>query len=391
MRFDDEVVAGLSTPKAQEEFYDSAFNQSASFGVRVSKGGRKVFFLIYPVNGRRRRVTLGNYPLLSLEDARNEALHILRYGPGSEVPRTFGELLELFLRRHAEEKWSLKTRREYERMIEKELRPRFGSRRLADITRADVLLLVERIRLERKSPVMAERVGALLSAIFNFAAERSIVAENPAARLERVRPSTDDPAPPILTADNFQLLWSGCEKESPSVCACVRFLLLTGQKVSDVLKLRWDDIELEQWRIALAKGRSRLLPLSPQTQQLLRDLRRVSHGEFVFSATGARPLSQIRAALNRICASRGVSPAWTTLDIRRSIEYALRTLKVRPDVIEELLGRTSARLRFRPGPDYDYENDLRAAVNLWGKKLHEYTRPTKKPPAGAKIIPLFPE
>src|SRR5690349_16131886 len=98
MRLEKKTIETLETAKRQEEFYDSGFNQRGSFGVRVSRGGRKVFFLIYPENGRRKRVTLGTYPLLSLEAAREEALRVLRVGRASDVPRNFRELAALFLK-----------------------------------------------------------------------------------------------------------------------------------------------------------------------------------------------------------------------------------------------------------------------------------------------------
>jgi len=275
-------------------------------------------------------------------------------------------------------------------MIEKELVPIWGGRHLRDVERADVLLLLERIRVDRKSAVMAERVGTLVSTIFNFAVARALVSENPAARLEKAAVEPVQTRGP-MTAEDIRAVWTAAERESPVSRACIRFLFLTGQKTSDVLTLRWSDIELESWKLRSAKRGERTLPLSPQALQLLRDLRPSSGAEFVFSGHGrAGHLAQVRAAMNRICSQVGITPAWTTRDIRRTVEQALRGLRVRPDVIEAFLGRTSSRIPFRPGTDYDYQNDLRAAAGLWGKKIHEYTRPTKKQPSGAKIIPLFP-
>jgi hypothetical protein len=40
------------------------------FGVRVSPGGRKTWFVIVRADGRQKRVTIGTYPAVSLAEAR---------------------------------------------------------------------------------------------------------------------------------------------------------------------------------------------------------------------------------------------------------------------------------------------------------------------------------
>ena len=48
------------------------------FGVRVSPGGRRVWFVIARPDGRPRRITISTYPALSLADARDQASKIIR-------------------------------------------------------------------------------------------------------------------------------------------------------------------------------------------------------------------------------------------------------------------------------------------------------------------------
>ncbi len=71
VRLTKRVVEALSTRLARgERFYDLTL---AGFGVAVYPGGRKSFFLDYGSKDRRRRMKLGEFGPLTLEQARKKA------------------------------------------------------------------------------------------------------------------------------------------------------------------------------------------------------------------------------------------------------------------------------------------------------------------------------
>ncbi len=73
-RFTELWLKGASAPKkGQKDYYDSSKTSPHGFGVRVSQGGSKTFFLMYTRDGKRRRWTIGRYPEVSLHDARRKA------------------------------------------------------------------------------------------------------------------------------------------------------------------------------------------------------------------------------------------------------------------------------------------------------------------------------
>jgi hypothetical protein len=59
---------------AQKRYYDTALK---GFGVRVTSGGTKAFFIEKLVKNKLRRITLGRYPALTVEMARKEAQKVL--------------------------------------------------------------------------------------------------------------------------------------------------------------------------------------------------------------------------------------------------------------------------------------------------------------------------
>ncbi len=105
----DRLLKTLKTEKTLEEHWDQSF--PGSFGVRVMKSGRKTFVLMYRTGGRRRRMKLGTYPVLSLAEARRDAFGVLGSVERGEDPAekrkhdrnagTFEELAQLYLEMHA--------------------------------------------------------------------------------------------------------------------------------------------------------------------------------------------------------------------------------------------------------------------------------------------------
>jgi hypothetical protein len=81
------------------------------FGVRVSPGGRKTWFVIVRVGGCQKRVTIGTYPALSLAEARGQARKRIRdaqlglFGDSTKSPAlTLGDTVPIFIQLYAKPK-----------------------------------------------------------------------------------------------------------------------------------------------------------------------------------------------------------------------------------------------------------------------------------------------
>src|SRR5215207_11723756 len=126
--------------------------------LRVSAGGTKSWNAVYRHHGRARRLTLGRFPIIALDDARNrarEALCTVSRGidPAQTSASTFSDLASLFVAGHVSK---LRRRRQVERLIERELIPTWGARKLETITGRDVAILVADVA--ERAPVLANRV-----------------------------------------------------------------------------------------------------------------------------------------------------------------------------------------------------------------------------------------
>src|SRR5665213_1743385 len=131
--------------------------EGGGFGVRVGTSGRRTWVGLYHFEGRPRRMTYGTWPEMSLAEARvahATAKDKLGRGidPGAEQvvakeaerqAETVADLAREYLERHA---WRKKrSAAQDERTLNRAIIPQWGKRKAREITRRDVVLLLDPI------------------------------------------------------------------------------------------------------------------------------------------------------------------------------------------------------------------------------------------------------
>ncbi len=392
------AIENFTTARLQEEFYDEGFPGPGSFGVRVNRGGRKSFFLIYALGGKRRRMTLGAFPVTSLEGAREQALSILRLVEAGRDPAAetasyavifnFRDLVGRFMSEHVSAKCKASTAREYRRIIERELVPPWGNIAVSEIRPELVYQLIREIRLTRGSPVMAARVRAVASKIFEFAISERLIEENPVSGI--VPPNGAEQPVRILSVNEIRSLWLKLGTIDEHVAGIFKLILLTGQLPSLVSAMRWEDIRLDWWYPHGSRSDHEVY-LNREALTVLKSLG-TGKGAFVFPASGGGHLKHIRKSAKRLSEGATGGP-WSPRDLRRTLEVNLRLLGIRPDVVEKILNRKTSfgAVSRRLGlTDYDYSGEVKRAMVLVGRRIAEIVSNAPPPKPGAKVIPLFP-
>ena len=151
--------------------------------IRVTPTGHRTFVLIarYPGSSNPTRRAIGEYGAVTLDQARAEArkwLDLLMRGKDPKTERvrakraelrkqenTFAAVAEEYLKRHVQDQ---RTAKVTERDIRKVLIRRWAARPVTDITREDVVALIDEIA-ERPAPAMAHLVFAYTRGLFNWA------------------------------------------------------------------------------------------------------------------------------------------------------------------------------------------------------------------------------
>jgi len=410
LKLTDRKIQTLEVPreKRQEEFYDSEFS-GGSFGVLVG-AERKSFFVIYRNRaGKKRRHSLGQYPVMSLAEARSEALVTLGRVAKGEDPaqeksdydkaETVSELVPIFVKRFVSQKKE-STQREYIRILNANILPKWKDRKLVDIRRADVIALVEKIG--ETSPIMSNRVRALLSKLFKFAIERSLVESSPVFLTPSYKEKSKRKR--VLTDEEIPVFWQKCDELAEPMGDLFKLALLTGQRTGEVKTMRWRDVVGDVWTIPeeySKNGREHLVPLCPAALDILRKLRErgEKHKEktehpgllkaipiYVFySDTGSNidALTKASERLNKLC---GFKSKFTPHDLRRTARTILQRLGVSAEIRAKVTNHKSAESTVGARYDlYDFLPEKRTALTKLARHIDAAIKGKLQ---SGKVIPI---
>lgn len=354
--------------------------------VRVAPSGTKSWIFRYLFDGIPRRMTLGRYPSMSLAEAREahgKALADVERGvdPGAvamagrrarKAAPTFADLLEEFWDR--ELKLS-KTAPERRRLVDKDVIPVWGYRKVADIKRRDIVVLLDEVR--ERAPITANRLLGVLARMFSFAAERGIIEDSPATRIRR---PSEKPRERVLTDEEIRLFWEGLDKLDayPTTKLALKFILVTGQRAGEVTGLPWNEIEEDWWGLPperMKEGRAHRVPLTPLALEILEEASQYDDGSgFVFtSASGKNTKGHITPntlsrGLQRHLPEFGIKDPFTPHDLRRTLRTRLAEIGIDDVTAEKVLGHQLQGV-LKIYNRHHYNQEKRAALLAWERKL----------------------
>ncbi|WP_455918830.1 tyrosine-type recombinase/integrase [Ensifer canadensis] len=301
------------------------------FGLKVMPTGARSWVLEYrPGAGGRgvakKRLKIGSPATMSPEDAREQAIRTLaRVTLGADPASarsdersspTVSDLVDAFMRDHVAAKRKPKTEKEYQIIVDRHIKPVLGSMRASAVVPADVARLQSHItrgksKLENGGRTMANCTLAVLSAAFNWAQGMGLVPDglNPTKRVERFKENQKERfltsaelnafGDALIEAETIGLQYEIDEKKpkakhaaklenrrtvyGPHLVAAFRLLLLTGARKSEILNLRWNEIDLERGVLFLPDSKTgrKTVVLSAAALSILSDLPRI--GMFVIA------------------------------------------------------------------------------------------------------------
>jgi integrase len=332
-----------------------------------------------------RRLTLGQVGILSLADARAAARRALAAAAEGNDPAevrnpaatgavTFRDLAQEYLERHA--KLRKRTWRDDERMIRTQLLPAWGSRTPEEIRRRDVIVLLDKVA-DRPAPMMANRLRALISKIFNFGIGRDLIDSNPAALVPR--PGEERASDRALSDQEIQQVWAALQASDDLVMAgIVQLRLLLGQRTGEIEHMRWRDLDGYTWSLPpefTKNGKAHAVPLGPLTLATLDRLRPITgNGTWVFpsSRKEGSPVRQIQKFMVELRRRSGVT--FVARDLRRTFSTGLTRLGIPQFTVSKLLNHTIPGVTDRHYDRYGYDPEKQAAILRWDAHVQELAK-----------------
>jgi len=317
-------------------------DQLRGFALRVTASAVKSFIWEGRVKGTPRRVTLGQYPDLTVLAARMAALETKRavaHGIDPSETRaqkraetTFGKLEHEYLERHAKPR--KRSWREDESLLKNHLPKGWRTRRLSEITRQDVINLRDLVankenpRMKDKEarrsglPYAANHLVRLLRAMFNLAKDWGMVTgDNPAARIKLFPEHKRDR---FLSPDELGRVNRALAQEPNKFWrAYFALSLMLGTRKSELLAVRWSEIDFKQRTLRISRtkaGRPHVIPLPSPTISILESLPSRETDEWVFPSADSKSghLASPKKAWARIRKAAGV-PDVQVHDLRRTL------------------------------------------------------------------------
>jgi integrase len=305
---------------------------------------------------KRRKVTLGVYPDVSLadalektkeikSDARTKGLDIVGTKRERKAAPTIADIMDTYFK---ETPLADKGKAESMRISIKDIIPLIGAKKAIDLRRQDVKDLHRKI-LDRGASVAANRTVELLRRAFNCAHEEELIEINPFPNLKKIK-TPESTRERILKNSEIATLWLAMEQESANMRDILRLLLLLGQRSTDTMSMSVADIDEDrkEWTVP-APSRSKntkpnTLPLPQLAWEIIEP--RLKNEKWVFPSTynRTRPTSRgdghsksTKDARRRLREITGIE-GWTGHDFRRTCRTIMSREKVKPHIAERVLG-----------------------------------------------------
>ncbi|MGD9975023.1 MAG: tyrosine-type recombinase/integrase [Desulfatirhabdiaceae bacterium] len=358
--------------------------------IRVMPTGKKSWIFRYNFEGNPRRLTLGAYPAVTLAEAREKhalaSQNIVKgIDPGvkkqeekakRKAAPTFQDILDEFweIELHVK-KSGLQTKK----LLEKNALPVWNKKKVADIKRRDIVLLLDGIRA--RAPIVGNRVHGALSRLFNFAAERGVIDDSPCTRIKKIKEISRKR---VLSDDEIKILWAALDIENIKVDIyrlsklALKMILLTGQRPGEVAGMTWAEIKKDLWILPADRtknGEENRVPLNPMALEVIEHARDYSgDSHYVFRSSYKSDTAMNRHSLSRAISRHwleiGFQEAFTPHDLRRTLRTRLADLGVTDVVAERVMGHKLQGV-LEVYNRYSYDTEKRQALLLWEQWLHE--------------------
>lgn len=406
MNFTDRFIRNL---KPESKIKD--IRGGRGFGIRVRPDGTKVFFYGYnsPVTGSRRFFTLGEYPDLSLEDAR------IKYGDAYKIVKAGGdpletkhaeqvahrnslsvkELIKEYIDRHA--KKNKRSWKEDDRILQKDVVPMLGNRKAHDVTKGDIIILLEKI-VDRGAPHAANNTFKILRKLFNWAVEKDRLIISPCMSIKL--PTKVESRDRALSVDEIKIFWTALDagplttgtvgiSMSNQVKHALKLILITAQRPGEVSGMHTSEIDGDWWTIPSERsknGKPHRVPLTSFAHEIIaqsilevkkaRDipLDKEYKGYIFPCPHRAKDKPMERHALSRALKRNekdgltlGVAP-FTPHDLRRTTGTRLAEMRFMDAEIDALLNHQKEGI-IKVYNLYRYDKEKVVALETWERKL----------------------
>ncbi len=389
--------------------------------LRSGKSGTKTFFYRYrsPINNKLTQVKIGNFPSISLVEARAALLDLKSKRSDGICPATelkdlkrkkkesasresnnvdqftVTSLIEFYLQNYIEDRRApngkviagarkKKGQNETRRTLYADVVVKLGDKLAMEITRQDVVDLVSGI-IERGAKVQAGNVLREFSSAYEFAIGNGKFSDsfaNPAllakASLRQTKVKlTSNKGRRVLSDNELSqfLAWLPNSAFRPKHKSILRLTLWTGCRTGEICAIKIKDIDFKNSTLRISESKTdveRYIQLPRQAIAYLVSIK-PENGEYLFRSGSSnfhltqKSLSEHSWVLRKSGQMLNID-SWTPHDLRRSVRTGLSRLQCPSEVAEAVLGH--ARKGIEGTYDlHSYDRECRTWLQIWADHL----------------------
>lgn len=283
----------LNNLKFEDKFYEIGDAKTPALFIRVNQT-KKTFFARKRIEKNIRYLVLGDFPTLSLKDARKKAFDFISDIEESEeqrkakkadanLPSVKTFFYEVYLPRHAQRMMSEKSKNYVEMSYRKYVDKYIGFKRLDNVTREDIeIIQSEALDISKQT---SNHVLVMLKTVFNKAVEWRYLMFNPCLGVKKFPTQARSR---FLKPDELSRFFKELTSEPrTNIKNFVLMSIYTGQRKSNILSMNWKNIDLTNklWHIPKTKNGLALdVPLIDEAVELLQRIKPKADSEWVFPA-----------------------------------------------------------------------------------------------------------
>lgn len=386
-RFTDAVVKKLNPQ-------NSTFTKTEGGGLylRINPGGSKVWFHHYKIGTLRKWYRIGEYPAVSLKEAREQNEDLLKISQRGEDPAerftfapTVKEFAEDWIEKAVDRRgnpWSKAHRSNAEYMFKKDVYPRIGGVKVREVHKRDIRVLIQKV--EQRAPNQALQLYRRLNRLFNHAAEQDIIEVSPMVNLPPI--GRQNSRARYLTPEEIKTFLTGLPlaDAAPQTATILEIILRTGQRSSEVCGARQSEISGDWWILPPERTKNKLehrVYLAEAVKELFGSPN--EHGLFFPSLRDeSKPVHHgvLAKAIRRSLdgsekTQRDKTPTlslgrFTPHDLRRTCATYLGELSFTDEVIGAVLNHKKRSVTGRYN-QFAYDPQKKRAMLAWDRRLTE--------------------
>lgn len=337
---------------AQKRYYDDTLK---GFGVRVTSGRTKAFFIEKLIQGKLRRITIGHYGELTVEEARKQAQILLGQiakgiNPLTEKKAAKAKTITLkeAFRDYIQARKTLKpkTAHSYSLIVTSAFESWYN-KPITSITKDKIAQRHEILGKER-GQAYANLAMRILRALFNFATTqyedadgKSLIIENPTKRLSQARSwYRVKRRETYIKAHELAAWYEGVQQlENEIFRDFLLLVLFTGLRREEAASLTWEQIDLKAKTLIITDTKNsevHTLPLSDYLYKLLSERKTNAISLYVFPSPGSKGyIVEPRKQMTKVTKKSGV--AFTIHDLRRTFITIAESLDIPAYALKRLL------------------------------------------------------